>query len=75
VKRKDWTVGDHSIRPAGPTDRCTYCNTPVGMQHSKECVIRQRTVVVEVRTRMTISVPENWSPENIEFHRNESSLS
>lgn len=73
MERSDWTVGSFGVRPAGPPDRCFYCDAKVGEQHKLECVIRQRTVVVDVNIRMVLSVPEHWEPYDIEHHYNESS--
>jgi hypothetical protein len=73
VKREDWTVGEEGVRPAGKPDECFYCHSKVGDQHAAECVIRKRTVVVEMTIKYVIDVPEAWDESNIEFHRNESS--
>ena len=72
MKREDWPVGDYGVRPAGKQDECFYCHEKVGTQHKTDCVIRERTVVVEVRMHMVVTVPEFWTTEDIEFHRNES---
>jgi len=36
-------------------------------------VCRKRTVVIRYTIEVTTDVPESWTPEDIEFHRNESS--
>ena len=73
MTRKDWTVGEYSVRPSGNPDECYYCGAKVGEQHKPNCVIRKKTIV----TRMTIdfvdSVPENWDKDVIDFHYNDSS--
>lgn len=73
MTRKDWTVDEYSVRPAGKPDECYYCGAKVGEQHKSNCVIREKTIV----TRMTIdfvdSVPENWDKDVIDFHYNDSS--
>lgn len=73
MTRKDWTVGEYSVCPAGKPDECYYCGAKVGEQHKSNCVIREKTIV----TRMTIdfvdSVPESWDEDLIDFHYNDSS--
>lgn len=71
--RKDWTVEDYGIRPAGPDDRCFYCDRPRGATHKPNCVIRSRTVVVRMQVDLVVAVPEGWDEQMINFHRNESS--
>lgn len=73
MKRANWPVEDYGIRPAGKPNECFYCHEPKGGTHKQNCVIRHRTVVVEVRMELVIDKPENWSPEDIEFFFNESS--
>ena len=68
VKRDNWPVNEYGIRPAGPQDKCIYCRAPKGEQHGAECVIRQRTVLVDVTVRMVLSVPEWWNIDLIESH-------
>ncbi len=69
-----WPVTKESgPRPAGAPDRCFYCAMPIGEQHTRECAIRSRSVVVRVTVDYVVSVPEDWTAGQIEFHRNESS--
>lgn len=30
MTRKDWTVGEYSVRPAGKPDECFYCGAKIG---------------------------------------------
>ena len=64
---------DHGPRPAGQPDQCFYCGQALGQEHKPDCVMRKRTVVLQFTVEMTVEVPEFWTPEQIEFHRNESS--
>ena len=73
MRTEDWTVTDKSSRPAGKPDRCFYCGELIGSQHKPECVIRQRTVVLDCTIRVVMPVPEDWDEEMINFHFNESS--
>lgn len=73
MKRANWPVGAYGIRPAGKPTECFYCHEPKGGTHKPDCVIRQRTVVVEVRLELVLSEPEGWSQEDIESHFNASS--
>lgn len=72
MKRDVWTVGNEGVRPAGPPDRCFYCDQRVGGQHAFDCVIRQKTVVVELVMKVVIAVPESWGQDSIHFRYNES---
>lgn len=69
----DWTVqpDDHGIRPAGQPDRCFYCGRAVGQTHREDCVIRDRTIVCRLSFEYTVRIPEDWTPERFEEHRNE----
>jgi hypothetical protein len=73
MRSNHWAVGPHSVRPAGPPDRCFYCDATVGDQHRMGCVIRSRTVVVRTTIEHVVKVPEDWDSEAIEFSLNESS--
>lgn len=73
MKRENWIVGDHAIRPAGSPDRCFYCGSKKGFPHKNDCVIRCRTAVVEFTIRMVTEEPEDWTPSDIEFHYNDGS--
>ncbi len=73
MKRDNWTVDKHSIRPAGSPDRCFYCNQKISQEHKKDCVIRKRTVVMDFTIRMVLDVPEFWDNEDIEFKYNDGS--
>lgn len=73
MKRNDWEVMDEGIRPAGKPTECFYCGAQREAQHNPGCVIRNRTVVVDVTIRMVIDKPEDWTPEEIESHWNDSS--
>lgn len=67
-----WVVGKEGIRPAGSPGHCFYCHEPKGGIHAEECVIRSRTVVVQVTVDLVVDVPEHWTVENINFRYNES---
>lgn len=73
MKRKDWTVGEHGIRPAGDSNKCFYCGRERGKQHKKDCVIRSRTIVMKMEIEIPMDVPESWDKNMCEFHKNESS--
>jgi len=73
MKRTNWPVEHDGIRPAGKPDECFYCHEKLGGTHKPDCVIRQRTVVVRMTVDYVIDVPEHWTEDNIQFHRNEGS--
>jgi hypothetical protein len=66
-------TADNGPRPAGKPDECFYCQRPIGAEHEADCVMRDRTVVVRLTVEYPIRVPEHWTPEDIELHRNDSS--
>jgi hypothetical protein len=73
---------DDGIRPAGPSDACFYCRQTVGTPHTRDCVIVQKTIELEVIARLPndilfrgvwqLEVPYAWEPAQIEFAKNES---
>ena len=69
----EFTVTKIAERPANPTPVCFYCDQPVGDKHKKECVLIHKKVVVKATIEYEIEVPNFWTAEDIEFHRNESS--
>lgn len=71
--KNGWTVIPQDVRPARPDGTCFYCSKPLGSEHQEGCVIRTKTVVVDVTFRIVREVPEDWEPSMIEFHMNESS--
>jgi len=73
MKRDNWPVENHGIRPAGKPTECFYCHEPKGGTHKPDCVIRSRTVVVELRIELVVTEPESFDPSLIEFGFNESS--
>jgi hypothetical protein len=73
MKRDNWPVEDYGIRPADKPTECFYCHEPKGGVHKLDCVIRQRTVVVELKMELVVTEPESFDPDSIEFGFNESS--
>lgn len=72
---------DFGIRPGGKPDECFYCLRKVGEQHLRKCVIITRLVRLRVTLRQrgrevsglyVEALPADWSAEDIEFSRNES---
>jgi hypothetical protein len=70
MRRRFIVSKEYSERPARPDGTCFYCSAPIGTEHKLGCVIRQKTVVIEMRITLCIDVPEDWTADNIEFHRN-----
>ena len=73
MKRKDWEVKDDGIRPAGDKNHCFYCGEEKGSQHKNDCVIRCRTIIMEMKINIPMDVPEFWDIEQCEFHKNKGS--
>lgn len=71
MKRTNWPVEEYGIRPAGDPDKCFYCGESRGGTHKEDCVIRERTIVVKMSIEYTIAIPEFWTKEQLEFHRNQ----
>lgn len=75
MKREDWPVTESDTRPLiGFHDECAYCRRKIGEQHAVECVVRTRSVVVEMTVRLVLREPEHWTREQVEFHLNGSSV-
>ena len=72
-KPETHTVIREHEAPAGKPGECFYCGSGIGSEHQPECVCRKRSVVLRVVVEYAVLVPESWTPEQIEFHRNESS--
>ena len=71
---KKFIVTKEDERPAGKgSGHCFYCPSKIGEEHAKECVLRKRKVIIRLAVEYPIEVPESWTKEQIEFHRNESS--
>ena len=66
MKRQDWIVKDHGIRPKGDVDKCFYCGARLGEQHRRSCVIRHKTTIMDVSLRIIVDVPEQWDAGKIE---------
>ena len=73
MKRDNWKVEEYGIRPAGSPDHCFYCGVERGGTHKKDCVIRKRTIVMEMKVEIVLDVPEDWDEDMCNFHKNESS--
>jgi len=58
--------------PEKASTHCLYCSQPVP-NHTTECVVPQRTVVVQFTTMMVISMPRCFDEEAINFAMNDSS--
>ena len=67
------TADDGGIRPAGPQDRCFYCEAAVGERHGSECVTIVKKVKMIYAFEIEITMPHHWTAKQIEAHRNESS--
>lgn len=58
---------------AGRPDKCFYCTAALGAEHDPECVCRVRSIVVRATVEYVVDIPEFWTVEQFEFHRNHSS--
>jgi len=70
----EFTVTPAACRPAQLIkDRCFYCRQLIGGKHKADCVLVRRKVTVRLIMEYDVVVPAHWTPDNVEFHRNESS--
>jgi hypothetical protein len=69
MNRDDWPVKEYG----NVLGECRYCGAKIGEQHRKGCVIRKRTVVVEITVQLVRAVPEDFDKDMIEFGMNEGS--
>src|SRR5437016_5052286 len=65
---REVTPDDVTARSSDGT--CFYCSATLGREHNKGCVVHTRTVIVEVTLRFLREVPDDWSEDQIEQHRN-----
>ena len=61
------------MRPASDDIACFYCKQPVGGEHKDDCVLLERKVRVMMFVDYEITVPNSWTPQMIESHRNDGS--
>lgn len=73
IKENTYAVRPKDERPARQDGTCFYCGQPIGGHHADDCVIPQKTCVVDFTIRLVTSEPAYWNKDNIEFHYNESS--
>lgn len=60
---------DHPSNGPNAKTHCFYCRQLLG-QHADDCVCVTRSVVVELKIRYIVEVPQDRSAEDIESHRN-----
>lgn len=58
--------------PEKAETHCLYCRQAIP-DHKPNCVCLKRTVVVEMKIRYVVEVPQCWDEDFINFHRGESS--
>jgi hypothetical protein len=58
-------------RPARMDGTCFYCGQPIGAAHKDDCVLIKKRVRVRAVIEYEIDVPAHWTPEQVEWHRNE----
>ena len=68
MREDSWIVTEEHVPPAGKPGECFWCSAKIGAEHNSSCVCRNRTVVVEIRTRVVKRVPESWEIDLIENH-------
>jgi len=71
--RNSYPVTKDAIHPMGEPNMCFYCGAAIGEQHKPNCVMREKTIIIEFKCNLLVSVPEFWDKQLIEFSFNESS--
>ena len=69
----EFNVTEMAMRPASDKRVCFYCEQPIGTTHHKDCVLIAKTVKVRMTAEYEINIPNYWTSENLEFHRNQGS--
>ena len=64
MKRESWIVKKDGRTDSGD---CFYCKAQLGTEHNAGCVLRKRTVIVDVTLRVIADVPEDWDEGTIEY--------
>ena len=72
MRVKSWKVTNFAVRPAGKLDECFYCNEKLGDEHKLDCVIRRKTVVIDITIRMVRPFADDMDKDTIEFYLNDS---
>lgn len=72
MKRDKWIVSEKG-RLDSSRSSCFYCGENIGSTHKEECIMRRRTIVMEMKVEIVIDVPEIWDEYMCDFHHNESS--
>lgn len=60
-----------AMRPASYKEACFRCGQPVGSEHKPDCVMIRKKVLVRMTVEYEVSIPNHWTKEDFEFHRNE----
>ena len=58
--------------PEKANTHCLYCRQPVP-NHAPDCIVPDRTVVVELKIRMVVRMPRSFDVDSINFAMNGSS--
>ena len=69
-------VTEEDTRPLsyrGRSTQCFYCKGILGGPHQDNCIVPQRTVVMEMTLTYVVRMPRSWDTRQIEFRHNESS--
>lgn len=70
---------DFGIRPAGPQDRCFYCDRKIGEEHKQDCVVIVRDIKYRIFHKgreigtLDSDEPSQWTNQDCEDHHNKGS--
>lgn len=66
------TVKEEDERPNGKgSGKCFYCTALIGEYHDGKCPLWKKQMLVRMTLEYPVEVPNYWTKEDLEFHRNE----
>ena len=55
-------------------EKCYYCKNSIGELHKSDCVMRCRTITVDIKIKTVLEIPQFWDKKEIDFYLNDSSV-
>lgn len=65
-----WVVTKDDERPARQDGTCFYCHEPIGGRHKPDCVIPEKSVLMNFTITLPVIVPVSWDKDMIEHYYN-----
>lgn len=74
MNRAPLVVTEADVPPAnhqaGKHTQCGWCTATIGQEHDEDCVCRERSVVARLSFEFVTTVPEAFTPQQLNFHHN-----